>query len=127
MLIDYKVQRTFDATLQLDDPGNCAILCHGEYREGHVAFPGDYYLIANTVMGKTTIIKWGPMIVDFDTLPNNFKLEIKVFGYKEQTIERELRLFINSPDKAIYEAIPILKETALEAIPNQENYKLTLS
>lgn len=126
MIVDYKAQRTYDATLQIDDPGNCAIMCHGSFRDNRVTLPGDYYMIVATVMGRTTIIKWGPLVPDISELPNGYTLDVKSFNYKEPTIEREITMFINSPDKAIYEAETILVEEALEAIPTIDNYKATI-
>jgi hypothetical protein len=57
MLFDYSATRTFTQTLQIDDPGNCAIRGEGTYRDGKVTFDCDYYMIIKTVMGKTTFIK----------------------------------------------------------------------
>jgi hypothetical protein len=127
MLIDYKAQRTFDETLELDDPGNCAVLCHGAFRDNRITLPGDYYMLISTIMGKTIIIKWGPIMPDIVELPNGYSLDIKTFQYKEPTIERELKMFINGPERGIYEAVAITKEEALAAIPNGINYVATIS
>ena len=57
MLFDYSATRTFNQTLQIDDPGNCAIRGEGSFRDGKIVLPGDYYMIVKTIMGKTTFIK----------------------------------------------------------------------
>ena len=82
MLIDYSATKTFTQTLQIDDIGNCAIHGEGSFRDGRATFEGDYYMIVKTVMGKTTMMKWGPLMPDFTALPNTFKLEIKLVSIK---------------------------------------------
>jgi hypothetical protein len=57
MLIDYNATRTFTDTIQIDDPGNCAIHGEGSFRDGKITFDGDYYMLISTVMGKTTFVK----------------------------------------------------------------------
>lgn len=126
MLFDYNATRTFSQTLQIDDPGNCAIHGEGTFRDGKITFEGDYYLVVKTVMGKTTFIKWGPLMPDFDALPNTFKLEVKTTPYKEATIAKEIQGFINDGLKGIQAATEILIEEAIELLPQPDNYIATL-
>ena len=126
MLIDYSATKTFTQTLQIDDIGNCAIRGEGSFRDGKVAWPGDYYLVIKTVMGKTVCMKWGPLMPDFTALPNTFKLEVKTFQYKEGTIVKEIEGFINDGPKGIHDAEQILPEEALEFLPNETNFAETL-
>ena len=126
MLIDYNATKTFTQTLQIDDIGNCAIHGEGSFRDGKVIFPGDYYMIVNTVMGKTTFIKWGPIMPDFTALPNTFKLEIKTSPYKEITVMKEIQAFINDGFKGIHDATEMLPEEAIDFLPNSANYAETL-
>lgn len=126
MIIDYNATRTFSDSLVLDDPGNCAIYCFGSFVDNKVPFPGDYYMIVQTIMGKTTFIKWGPFIPDLPELPNTFKLEVKTINYKETAIKREIANFINEPSKNVEQASVISKEEALSKLPNEENYVCTL-
>ena len=78
-------------------------------------------------MGKTTVLKWGPFLSDISVLPNTFSLTVKQFAYKENIIEKELSMFLNDPQKGIYEAKEILKEEALELLPENKNYLETLN
>ena len=126
MLFDYSATKTFNQTLQIDDPGNCAIHGEGSFRDGKVTLPGDYYMIVKTVMGKTTFIKWGPIMPDIDLLPNTFKLEVKTSTYKEATIAKEIQSFINDGFKNIQNATEILPEEAFEFLPHEDNYNATL-
>ena len=127
MLIDYSVQRTFDETLVLEDAGNCAILCHGEFRDGKVPVPGDFYMIIKTIMGITTLVKWGPIMPGLPELPGSFSLEIKRMNYKELAIKKDITQFINDPAKGITAAEVIDEDKAFEALPKDYNYAATLS
>lgn len=127
MLIDYSVQRTFDATLVLEDPGNCAILCHGEYRDGKFVCPADWFMIIKTIMGITTIIKWGPIEPGIVELPGAFSLNVKRMNYKELAIKKDITQFINDPAKAITAAEVIEEDVAFEKLPKDYNYAATLS
>lgn len=127
MLIDYSATRTFTQTLQLDDIGNCAIRGKGAFRDGRVTLAGEYYMLIKTIMGKTTIMKWGPLQPDFTALPNTFKLEIKTTPYKEATIIKEIQSFINDGLKGISCAEELLPEEAIEFLPEHQNYTETLA
>lgn len=127
MLIDYSATKTFTQTLQLDDIGNCAIHGEGTFRDGKTTLPGDYYMIVKTIMGKTTMLKWGPLMPDFEVLPNTFKLEIKTCPYKELTIIKEIQSFINDGLKNISEARELLPEEAVKFLPTEINYTETLA
>jgi hypothetical protein len=78
-------------------------------------------------MGKTTFIKWGPLMPDFVALPNTFKLEIKSCPYKETTIIREIQSFINDGLKGIHDATEMLPEQAIAFLPDVTNYTETLA
>ncbi len=126
MIIDYSATRTFLESLVVDDPGNCAIYGAGSFRDGRMVFEGDYYLIVKTVMGKTTFIKWGPVVPDLDTLPNTFKLEVKTSSYKESIVVNEIKGFINDSFKNIVKAEVITVWEALTKLPQKENFDATL-
>jgi hypothetical protein len=64
---------------------------------------------------------------DFESLPNTFKLEIKTSPYKEATIEKEIKTFINDGFKNIQKAEEILVEEALDFLPQEDNYLATIS
>lgn len=124
-IYDYSGTKTFTASLIVEDRGNCAIVANGTYFIGHISFPGDYYMIIKTVAGQTTVLKWGP-ITDFTELPNGFGLDIKVFKFKESTIDREINLFLNDGKKGIYEAKTITMDEAFENLPKDHNFVATL-
>ena len=127
MLFDYSATKTFNQTLQIDDIGNCAIRGEGTFRDGRFTFAGDYNMIIKTIMGKTTFIKWGPLMPDLDNLPNSFKLEVKTAAYKEATVAKEIQSFINDGFKGIQAAVEILPEEAIDYLPAAINYAATLN
>ena len=118
MIFEFNATKTFTETLQIDDIGNCAIRCEGITREGKIAFPAEYYLITKTIMGKTGIIKFGPVLPDMSDMQNNFAVAYKVTTYKEQTIEREINIFINDGRKEITKAEAITEFEAFDAYPS---------
>lgn len=126
MIYDYSGTKTFAASLEVDDPGNCAIMANGYYPvcKG-VKFPGDYYMIVKTIAGKTTIIKWGA-VTDLEELPSGYGLDVKTFNYKEQTIHKEITLFLNDGQKYIYDAKTVSEDEAFENLPKDYNYVATL-
>lgn len=125
-LFDYSGVKSFEATLAIDDPGNCAIVAHGYYPVGKgIKFPGDYYMIIKTIMGQTTFLIWGAM-TDMPELPHGFDLTVKSVKYKEATIAREISLFLNDGMHFIYEAVEISQDEAFEHLPQDYNFASTL-
>ena len=127
MLYDYSGIKSFSATLEVDDPGNCAILAHGYYPTNvkGIKFPGDYYMIVRTVDGITTILKWGP-VTDLNELPSGYSLDVKSYKHKETSIHRDIQLFLNDGQKFIYNAEVIARDDALKHSPKDYHYVSTL-
>ncbi len=118
MIFEFNATRTFTDTLQIDDIGNCAIRCEGIMYENKIKFPAEYYLITKTVMGKTGILKFGPVVPDLGDMQNGFSADFKKIKYKEQSIEREIDTFINDGKKAITKAEEITDIEAFESYPS---------
>ena len=94
MVFEYSVQKTFNETIDVLDIGNTALRCSGKKLDF-------YYIILKTVMGKTHIIKFGPIMPDIDVLFNDFFVSYKKIDYKENLIEKEVDKFINDYKKEI--------------------------
>ena len=86
-IFDYQSVKTFENTLQVDDIANCAITGEGSYKDGKIRFPGEYYLITKTIMGKTYIAKFGPVIPDIIGMPNTLSFFFMVVSYILPTLE----------------------------------------
>ncbi len=94
MIFEYSVQKTFNETIDVVDIGNTALRCQGKKLDF-------YYIILKTVMGKTSILKFGPVMPDADVLFNDFSVMYKKIDYKENLIEKEVDKFINDYKKEI--------------------------
>lgn len=125
-LFDYSGVKSFSATLEVEDPGTCAIVAHGYYSVGKgLKIPADYYMIIKTVMGQSTVLSWGP-VDGCPELPGGFDLSVKSFRYKEAGVNREINMFLNDSMHFIYEAAAIEIEAAFENLPQNYNFAATL-
>ena len=110
MIIDYSVQKTFTQSLIIDDIGNFCIRCNSS--AGY-----EYYMAVGTLMGKTEIIKFGPVIADLGEMETGFDLSYKKINFKEDSIQKEVNLYVNDGRKQI-ELIEIIdKDTFYSMIP----------
>lgn len=114
MIFEYAVQKTFMQAIDIVDIGNFGIRCSNN--EGC-----EYYLLAKTVMGKTSIISFGPTIPDIPVLIDKFNVSFTKIDYKESKIIKIVQTFINDPNKEVsnveeivdvefWEAFPIIKD-----------------
>ena len=126
MLVEYNATKTFTEALEIDDIGNCAIICHGFYRDGKIKLPGDYAIIIKTIMGIATILKWGPIVDWALGLQNGYNVSVKTINFKEPSLVREIQMFINDPMKDIREAEVVDGDSLLDFLPKLENYVATL-
>ena len=111
MIFEYSVQKTFNETIDVLDIGNTALRCHGRKLDF-------YYIILKTVMGKTHIMKFGPVTPDIDILTNDFTVSYKKMDYKENLIEKEVDKFINDYKKDITLVEEITEYEAWQDFPN---------
>jgi hypothetical protein len=111
MIFEYSVQKTFNETIDVLDIGNTALRCHGRKLDF-------YYIILKTVMGKTHIMKFGPVTPDIDILVNDFTVSYKKMDYKENLIEKEVDKFINDYKKDITLVEEIAEYEAWQDLPN---------
>jgi hypothetical protein len=96
MIFEYAVQKTFNEALDVVDAGNCALRCTGgKFGAFH------YYIIIKTIMGKTHIVKFGPVLPGIPMLVENFNVTYIKDDYKESFIFKEVDKFINDFRKKI--------------------------
>lgn len=114
-LVNFDLQKTYAQTIEVEDIGNCAI------RSTNAGFE-DYYIVIQTVMGKTSILTFGPILADVSIIQEDFNLSFKKIDYKEKNINNEINKFINDTRKAIKQAEVISIEEALQAIPTYEAF-----
>ena len=117
MIIDYSVQKTFEQSLIIDDIGHFYIRCYGSSIIDGAPCECEYYMAANTVMGKVSILKYGPIIPDLGIMLNGFNVSYKELKFNEKKIEKEVSLFLNDNPKGIYNVEEISEDEFLEQIP----------
>jgi hypothetical protein len=110
MIIEYSVKKTFNESIDIVDIGNTALRCVDGCRD-------EYYIILKTVMGKVSIIKFGPVCPDLDMLINDFSVSYKKMDYKEMAIHKEVDKFINDFKKEITSVEEITEYEAWQAFP----------
>ena len=110
MVFEYSVQRTFNESIDVVDFGNTALKCVGSKLD-------EYYIIIKTIMGKVSIIKFGPVCPDLDVLINDFTVSYKKIDYKEMAIYKEVDKFINDFRKEIESVEEITEYEAWQAFP----------
>ena len=94
MIFNFSVQRTFNESIDVVDAGNTALRCVSKNLD-------NYYVITKTTFGKTSIIKFGPVLPELDSLLNDFSVSYKRVDYKETVIYKEIDKFINDFKKEI--------------------------
>ena len=114
MIFEYSVQKTFNETIDVTDIGNTALRCQGVKLDF-------YYIILKTIMGKTHILKFGPVVPDMDIIFNDFSVSYKKIDYKENLIEKEVDKFINDYKKEITLVEEITEYEAWQDFPNIQN------
>lgn len=117
MIFEYSVTKTFNESIDIVDFGNTAIRCSKKDCL-------DYYIIVKTVMGKTSILKFGPIIPDVPVLAEDFTVSYKKMDYKENSIFKEIDKYINDFRKEIDSVEEITEFEAWQAFPNvQQNFE----
>lgn len=110
MVLEYSIQKTFNETIDITDIGNTALKCIGSTHD-------EYYIILKTIMGKVSILKFGPVCPDLEVLINDFSVNYKKIDYKETTIFKEIDKFINDFRKEITSVEEITEYEAWQAFP----------
>ena len=111
MVFEYSVQKTFNEAIDVVDIGNTALKCVGSTLD-------EYYIILKTVMGKVSILKFGPVCPDLEVLLNDFSVSYKKIDYKESAIFKEVDKFINDFKKEVTSIEEITEYEAWLAFPS---------
>lgn len=106
MIFEYDEQLMFTQSIEVTDIGNMCLRCQ-KAAMSHLVY---YYLQTKTVMGKTSLITYGPIVEGSDLLINGFNVNYKRFDYKESQIVKDTNSFIHDPKKEIVLVEEILEE-----------------
>jgi len=118
MIFNYAEESVFTKQLDLVDAGNTAI-------RGLTPDQFENYLIIKTVEGKTSFLKFGPVIPDAPLLVEGFSVSYKKVNYNERAIAKEVQLFLNNKFPVL-EATEIPEIEALGAFPNLQEAFMNL-
>lgn len=110
MIFNFSVQRTFNESIDIVDVGNTALCCTNKTFD-------NYYIIIKTTFGKTSILKFGPVCSEVDSLLNDFSVSYKKIDYKENAIYKEVDKFINDYKKEITSVTEITEYEAWKDFP----------
>lgn len=109
---EYAPQEVFTKQLEVADIGNTCI-------RAETAEHTEMYLLTKTTMGKTAILKFGPILPDVrEVLLEGFSVTYKKIDYKENNIIKEIRLFLNDAKKNFIDAEETYEEAALREFPD---------
>ena len=111
MILEYSVQKTFNEYIDIVDIGNTALKCVSNNFD-------EYYIIIKTIMGKVSILTFGPTCPELDMLVNDFSVSYKKIDYKETAIHKEVNKFINDFRKEITSVEEITEYEAWQAFPD---------
>lgn len=117
MIFEYDEQPVFTQTLEIGDIGNTTIKCVSPMN-------GDWYLRTKTVMGKTSLLVFGPVITDCvedNQLIDGFAVNYSRFDYKERVIIKAINQLLNDPKKGINYAEEMLEQAAINNFPDIMN------
>lgn len=115
MIFEYSVQKVCNESIDVVDIGNTALRCTNSRLD-------NYYIILKTTMGKTSILKFGPVCPDVEVLLNDFTASYKKIDYKETSICKEIDKFINDFRKEINNIEEITEYEAWQDFPPVQQY-----
>lgn len=93
MQFDYDRETLANGVIEIDEIGECALLCRNDEME-------EYYLIVHSVMGTAYIFQYGPIVQDFDSIKNT-SCSISSMDYSEPKLKKMIDKFINDYTKKI--------------------------
>lgn len=117
MIFEFDQQPVFTQTLEIGDIGNTTIKCSSSMN-------GDWFLRTKTVMGKTSLLIFGPVIagsVEGYPLIDGFAVSFSKFDYKERLIIKAINQLLNDPKKEITYAEEMLEQAAIANFPDIMN------
>lgn len=113
MDFQFAPEQMMTAEVSIDDIGNCAIEAVNDLNE-------QYYLVTKTVLGKTKICTFGPVLEDIES--SIFNLNYYTTDYNAKKIQKTIYMFLNNNKTALISATIIDEKDALDKIPSIKRY-----
>ena len=121
MIFEFKPEMCYMEQLDVEDIGNVCIRAISEQEL-------EYYIITKTILGKTFILKFGPILPDLQALWSGFSVNFNKIDYKEGKIIKEISTMLNNsnPKDKIAKAEVVTEYEAFSIFPDIiELYKNT--
>ena len=121
MIFEFKPEMCYMEQLDVEDIGNVCIRATSEHEL-------EYYIITKTILGKTFILKFGPILPDLQALWSGVSVNFNKIDYKEGKIIKEISTMLNNsnPKDKIAKAEVITEYEAFSIFPDIiELYKNT--
>lgn len=97
MTFDYLQRVVVDGQLEVENIGQCVLLCRNDLGE-------EFYLFIHTELGWTETIEYGPVVPDLQILPFSVSMQYNRFEYNQSKIEKLIDRFLNNPKRMITQA-----------------------
>lgn len=97
MIFEYVQRVVVDATIDIDNIGECVIQARNDLGE-------EFYLLLRTELGWTELIEYGPATPDISLLPHTINYKYDRFEYNSAKIERIIDKFLNDGKRMISQA-----------------------
>lgn len=111
MQFEYFKEVKLNATIDIEDIGNCAIYaCNDNYEE--------YYLVVESIYGKTYVLEYGPEVVDTDQTGNYIGSSLTKYDCNDKKTKQNIDKWLNDSHKCITQAKEIPIEEAVKQIKN---------
>lgn len=101
-----------DASIEIDNIKDCAVIAYNDHAE-------EFYLLISTDLGNTKILSEGPVSA---APPLYAKCEYLSFSTNDKTIQSYINRWLNDKEKAITQAEEIDKEELKEKFVNIADY-----
>lgn len=102
MIFRYSELVTATEELEIEDMGNVALI-------GTDSLQKEYYLIIQTVLGRTSYIKYGPNIPDLPCLLDKCDYNYLQFDYNEGKICKLIDKFLNAETLSKVEIVTMMR------------------
>ena len=107
MEFEYFYVTAVNASINIDDIGNCAIAAYSDLGAA-------YYLVIKTILGSTMVFEYGPIIQGSNVLPKSVNCSFKRIEYRDTSIQKIIRTFLNNPAAKITQALEVPMEEVFE-------------
>lgn len=97
MTFEYMQRVIVDATLEIDNIGDCVIVANNDLSE-------EYYLIIRTIFGTSEVLEYGPFVPDLSILPPTYRITYQRMDYNFGKLERIIDKFLNDTKRGITQA-----------------------